>query len=291
MLVGGEAFARRRVAYLLFMLVAVCVPALAWNLAARQGWVAWPSASKGFGLVAGLFAGAVILFEMLLWPRKKLRGKRLGKTRKWLSLHVWLGIVILPLGVIHSGYHFGGFLTTALMVLFLIVILSGVFGTALQQWLPSKMLSDLNRETIAAEIDTVMAQLGDETDGLVETLAVSAKAAEHGQAQGAVVTVDQATAFFHGQLKPYLERGASANAALAARQSARVLFDRLRRAYPPDKAEAITKLEGFCDQRREADRQATLQWWLHSWLLVHVPLSVALTVLLVVHAVVAMKAW
>ena len=61
---------------------------------------------------------------MLLWPRKKLRRYRLGRTRAWMYWHVWLGLVSLSLAIGHAGFQFGGTWTTAVLVLFLIVIAS-----------------------------------------------------------------------------------------------------------------------------------------------------------------------
>jgi hypothetical protein len=52
---------------------------------------------------------------------------------------------------------------------------------------------------------------------------------------------------------------------------------------------AVTSLEGMCEQRRQMDAQARIHFWLHNWLWVHLPLSVALIVLMVIHAFYAIK--
>ena len=50
-------------------------------------------------------------------------------------------------------------------------------------------------------------------------------------------------------------------------------------------------LEGLCEQRRQYGLQIQLHGWLHGWLCVRVPLSVALIGLMLVHIVVALKYW
>ncbi|MEY2613383.1 MAG: hypothetical protein RL069_2195, partial [Planctomycetota bacterium] len=43
------------------------------------------SGSTLAGLVIGSLAAGIIFFEMLLWPRKRLRKYKLGRTKYWLA--------------------------------------------------------------------------------------------------------------------------------------------------------------------------------------------------------------
>jgi hypothetical protein len=47
-------------------------------------------------------------------------------------------------------------------------------------------------------------------------------------------------------------------------------------------------LESICEEERQLVRQRRIYQWLHGWLLVHVPLSIALLVLGGIHAIVAL---
>jgi hypothetical protein len=47
----------------------------------------------------------------------------------------------------------------------------------------------------------------------------------------------------------------------------------------------VDQLKRYCEERRYLGEQERLHRWLHAWLLVHVPLSAALLVLGVLHAV------
>ena len=67
----------------------------------------WPGGGSPPGFAYGVLGGGIILFEMLLWPRKSLwRGWRLGRTKLWMTAHIWLGLLTLPLLLLHGGFHF-----------------------------------------------------------------------------------------------------------------------------------------------------------------------------------------
>ena len=65
----------------------------------------------------------------------------------------------------------------------------------------------------------------------------------------------------------------------------------LRAGCPAQAAIVIDHLESVCALRRQFDLQIRLHHWLHGWLLIHVPLSVALGVLLAIHVPVALMYW
>ncbi len=52
---------------------------------------------------------------------------------------------------------------------------------------------------------------------------------------------------------------------------------------------SVEELQALCDERRQLAKQKQLHHWLHGWLLVHVPLSFALLVLAIVHAVMSLR--
>ena len=52
-----------------------------------------------------------------------------------------------------------------------------------------------------------------------------------------------------------------------------------------ERQEDLEQLATLCEERRQMADQERIHFWLHSWLLLHIPLSVALLVLGVVHAV------
>ena len=89
------------------------------------------------GLAFGIVGFAFMIFAGLLGARKKVPVWRVGRAQTWMRGHLWLGVLALPMILFHAGFRFGGPLTTVLMVLLIIVVASGVFGAALQHYLPA----------------------------------------------------------------------------------------------------------------------------------------------------------
>ena len=85
------------------------VASMAWYVGASRGATEWPSGASAPGLTFGIVAGLLILFEFLLWPRKTLfRVWRVGRTQVWMRAHIWLGLLTVPLIVLHSWRELGG---------------------------------------------------------------------------------------------------------------------------------------------------------------------------------------
>ena len=98
----------KHVAWAAFTVV-VTLAAISWYLLVgfRSGAWHWPGGSSPPGLTFGVAGGSIIIFEMLLWPRKSLwRGLRLGRTKTWMMAHIWLGLLTFPLLLLHGRFHF-----------------------------------------------------------------------------------------------------------------------------------------------------------------------------------------
>ena len=65
---------------------------------------------------------------------------RIGRTKTWMRAHIWLGLLAVPLIGVHAWRELGGALSATMVVLFAIVIASGIFGLVLQQFLPRMLL-------------------------------------------------------------------------------------------------------------------------------------------------------
>jgi hypothetical protein len=93
--------------------------------------------------------------------------------------------------------------------------------------------------------------------------------------------------FFAEVAGPFLLK-ATASSPLADGPRSRTLFQNLRTQLPPQAHGAVETLEDYCEQRRQWETQRRLHFWLHNWLWIHFPLSLALLVLMVVHIVLAL---
>ena len=93
--------------------------------------------------------------------------------------------------------------------------------------------------------------------------------------------------FYRHHIQPFLE-GSGRDGPLATPAKAVVLFQQMRTLLPPALHETPADLEAICEERRQLALQTRLHHWLHGWLLVHVPLSMALLLLSAAHAVIAL---
>ena len=279
-----------------------------------------PQGAKGgsaLGLTFGSIGFSFMLFAGLLGARKKVPVWRVGRAQAWMRGHLWLGLLSLPLILFHGGFHFGGALTTVLMWLLIIVVVSGVFGAVLQHFVPRAMTREVPLETIFEEITSVRAQLLAEADRIVESvcgaleLTASANGLSNGKssekAGGATAIIEQAAtapvaviavteeereplrSFYAREMRPFLGASGARNHSLADRAQAGGTFAGLRTLVPPALHETLKDLEDICEEERQLTRQARLHHLLHDWLLIHVPLSLALLALGAVHAVMALR--
>src|SRR4051812_47270088 len=111
------------------------------------------------GLWFGSISLAIFVFAILLSLRKKIPLWRVGTVQRWLRAHIWLTILTIPLVLLHSGFRFGGGMTTLLMVLYAVVMVSGFYGLFLQHIMPRLMKERLPAETVYEQIPHIRSQL------------------------------------------------------------------------------------------------------------------------------------
>jgi hypothetical protein len=90
-------------------------------------------------------------------------------------------------------------------------------------------------------------------------------------------------------MRPFLERPKQRGQRLGDEAKAGSAFAGLRTLLPAAAHVTLGDLEDICDEARQLTRQERLHRWLHGWLLLHIPLSLALILLGAVHAVMALR--
>jgi hypothetical protein len=251
------------------------------------------------GLVFGGAGFAFMIFAALLGARKRVPVYRFGRAQTWMRGHLWLGLLSLPLILFHSGFRYGHGLTAWLMTLLIVVVLSGLFGAALQHYMPRVMTREITMETIYEEIGHVRAQLLEEAEelmklanGLNKKTAAEGAEADPASVAAAVAVMDEGAPlrnFYEQELKPYLEKPGARGSALSDATQSHSAFTQLRTLVPASLQLTIDDLEGICEEERQLTLQSQLHVWLHGWLLLHIPLSLALILLGAIHAVMALR--
>lgn len=286
-----------------------------------------PRGGSWMGLFFASVGTGILVFECLLGMRKKYPASRLGRVRTWVRAHVWLGLLSFLLILMHSGFKWGHGLAGALMWLFAFILASGIFGVVLQNYLPRRMTELTPRETIFEQIPTVVRGLRIEADERVEFItadlgldddgaemvraggvkqyfdpAQKKSAAEKVQAvvdrrKGAPqIEVDADArealrAHYLQEIRPYLTHSPAPYFRKLFGTAPRVsaYFGHLNIIMPVASHGILRDLEEICEERRQLLAQRRMHFWMHGWLLVHVPLSFALLVLTAVHAVVSLR--
>ena len=245
------------------------------------------------GLWYGIAGSSLMIYAGLLSALRRVPAwSWIGARRTWLKGHIWLGLLSVPLIWCHSAFGFGGVLEQVLWLILGLVVVSGLVGLALQQWLPRLMTLRVPAETPYEQIPHVCHVMRREADSSVEKLC--GPIGEGGGNGKQLVEADAATtaataefkAFYVTQVRPFLGERYQRRSLLASVVQAESAFTRLRMLpLPPAMTEAIAQLEQLCDDRRQLAEQERLQHWLHGWLFLHVPLSAALLVVGVAHVI------
>src|SRR5687767_3971815 len=110
------------------------------------------SGGSAVGMTYGIIGFAMMVFAGLLAAKKKVRLWRIGRAQTWMRGHLWLGLLSFPIILFHAGLTFGGPLTGVMMWIFVVVIVSGVIGAALQHYLPRLIMTRVPMETIYEQI-------------------------------------------------------------------------------------------------------------------------------------------
>jgi hypothetical protein len=95
--------------------------------------------------------------------------------------------------------------------------------------------------------------------------------------------------FYVLEVQPFLQRPKERGLRLSDEARAKSAFSGLRTLLPAAAHGTLDDLADICDEARQLWRQERLHRWLHGWLLVHIPVSLALILLGAVHAVMALR--
>ena len=132
-----------------------------------------------FYWLTGLVGLAGIVVVMAYPFRRQQYKKRAGPLRYWMFVHSYAGVIAGIILLLHGGTRSGGALTTALMISFDLVILTGLFGILCYIVAPRLLtriedqpllVEDLTarREELAEEIGAAMASVSPATRQVIE---------------------------------------------------------------------------------------------------------------------------
>jgi hypothetical protein len=250
--------------YLTLIVSALLV--VAYLMAGRLG--PW-SPKRGLGLVFGIVAALLFVFEML-YPSRRPRARPLGTARAWIQAHVYLGLVALVAVLAHAGFALpSGGMGWWLFGLSVWTTLTGLLGVWLQKWIPAALAEGLQVEALYERIPGLVEDLVTEADELMAEAS------------------DVLDRFYRQEVRDRLARPAPSWSFLfdvrAGRERSLEPFRRMTTYVSAEEKPRVEDLVALYTEKMELDAQLSLQGILRRWLVLHVPTAGLLMALLVVH--------
>lgn len=286
------AFNKRRYLWLSLLISALAIAAY-WINDPQEP----PNGGTTLGYTLGTIAALMILWFTFLGVRKRRYSSTLGTVQGWLSAHVYLGIALVVIVLLHTGFQFGTNVHTLAFALMVLVVASGLYGVVIYIRYPERLsknrdganrselydqLGDIDRrskriaETLPQEFQELV------TSGISRTLlGGSVWARLRGKDQSQVV----------------LQRGGGSEVVANAGQEAALdwLAEQQSRSDDPEVAAAIGELSALIRNKRRLLKTLTedmrLQATIEVWLYVHVPLTAGLLMALGVHIITVFMYW
>ncbi len=272
-----EGFLRhRRFRWLKVALALSGVAILAYALADVQP---RPNGGTWLGYALGTLGAGLIVWLALLGIRKRNMTRGGWSLKAWTSAHVYLGLALIVIATLHTGFQLGWNVHTLAYVLMMLVIASGIFGIVVYSVLPAALSS--NRE------EMTQPQMLEALHAVDRQLEDAAQPLERRWTEPVLAALDD------GVAGDGLWRRLSGSQARGATQQAIDAFNRAALEETDDPA--LIRVEALL-QRRQAQlgrmrRHIRLKALLEIWLYFHVPATFALLAALAAHIVSVFFYW
>ena len=276
---GHEGFLRHRrfrwlkVALLLSLVAAAAY--LATDVQPRHNGGSW------YGYTLGTIGALLILWLTMLGVRKRAMTRGRWSLKAWTSAHVYLGLALVVIATLHTGFQFGWNVHTLAYGLMLLVILSGIYGIAVYATLPDE-LSDNRAEMTRPQMIDAVVKIDQQLQAAAQPLSVE---------DTGIVRLSLGEDPFRGGLFRRLS-GNFSNC-----RNARALKEMRRRAasVAGEDAAAIAKVVELLERKSAAlgriRRHLRIKALLEVWLYVHVPVTFATIAALTAHVVSVFFYW
>jgi hypothetical protein len=249
------------------------ISAYVWHRNTRfitPGGLGYGGTLMGYGL--GTVAGLLIIWLMWLGVRKRRFKASMTMTQGWLSAHVYLGLGLIVIATLHTGFEFGLNLHTLVYLLMLLVVLSGIYGVVVFLREPERMTLAMGEDNIPIQAARLALQLPDEFNSLLQAAASKTR--------------------LRGSLFQHVFRTLSRGCP-SARAVSRIQM--LNRSLKDEQGRLGREVYGLMLGRRTAVEKIRSELRslarMRLWLLVHVPLSFALLFALAGHVVSVFIYW
>jgi hypothetical protein len=236
------------------------------------------------GLAYGIAAALLVVVLALFGLRKRAYRSKLGTLEGWLQAHVYLGLLVLLVALLHTGFRFADRVAVAAFVVLAVVVVSGAVGAALYTTLP-RLLTEVESNLTAAETSERLNRLAASMARLASGRSRAFEGVYRQLVSEATPRGLAGWKLLLGRVPGSARLGERAKRAGTGGGSAR--WTRLLATVPPEEQEPLRQLLVVARQHRELllrfAYQERYKNLLDAWLWIHLPLSVALLVLIAAH--------
>jgi hypothetical protein len=235
-----------------------------------------PNGGSWYGYILGTIGALLIVWLSLLGVRKRAMTPGAWSLKAWTSAPVYLGLSLIVIATLHTGFQFGWNVHTLAYALMILVIASGVYGIAVYAMLP-RALSENRREMTKREMVEALAAIDRQLEQAAQPL-------RREESEWIIAALEQ-DPFGYGlvtRLSGRYRNGRTeaAIAAFSANPGRREAEDRV-----------LALLGRRLTQLQQIRRHMRLKAMLEVWLYVHVPATVALLGALTAHIVSVFYYW
>lgn len=235
-----------------------------------------------YGYTLGTIGALLILWLTMLGVRKRAMTPGQWSLKAWTSAHIYLGLSLIVIGTLHTGFQLGWNIHTAAYVFMMIVIISGIVGIYVYATIP-KALSDNRDEMTETEMLENLRSLDRQLHEAAQPLS-----AEH----AALVLQSLEQDPFGGG---FFRRISGRYPDCATREAQADL--RRERAYQPKMGgdDPLDKVDALLEKKEatlaRVRRHLKLKAMLQVWLFIHVPMTFALIAALTAHIISVFFYW
>lgn len=242
-----------------------------------------PRANGGsaYGYALGTVATLLILWLTLLGLRKRAMTRGRWSLKAWTSAHVYLGLSLIVVATLHTGFQFGWNVHTLAYALMILVIASGVYGIAVYATLPPALGASRSEMTRPQMIDALVK--------LDRQLGTAAQPLGHDEVKIVRLSLDD-DAFGGGLWRRLSGRDRRCRTARALAETRRRLA-----IATGEQADALEAVAALLERKSAALARIRghlrIKALLEIWLYVHVPVTFALLAALAAHIVSVFFYW
>ena len=240
-----------------------------------------PNGGSWLGYTLGTIGALLILWLTLLGVRKRAMTPGRWSLKAWTSAHVYLGLSLIVIATLHTGFQFGWNVHTLAYALMMLVILTGIWGIIAYATIPATLSSNREELTQAQMIEGLRAmdrQLHEAAQPLDQRFALLVER-----------SLEQ-NPFAGGVFRRLSGRYPGCATAKALKQIRRVTGPQ-----PDVGGDPLEKVDSLLERKKamlaRLRQHLRLKAMLELWLYIHVPLTVALIAALTAHIVSVFFYW